>query len=126
MAKLLRYIELKTGYEDNGPAWIGYVTTSRTGRTVYFNGHALGKGSSWEGGNYSENGNSYWVSGVKKNGKDRHWAGSGKVLIEAAAVAEYLKTIGATSLDKSRLAVTHSIVQTDIEKFERLANAGLR
>ena len=29
-----------------------------------------------------ETGESYWVSGVKKDGQDRHWAGSGKVLIE--------------------------------------------
>ena len=30
--KLLRYIELKSGHNDNGPAWIGYVTPSKTGR----------------------------------------------------------------------------------------------
>ena len=42
-----------------------------------------------------ETGESFWVSGVKKNGEDRHWAGSGKVLIEAAAVSDYLKTINA-------------------------------
>ncbi len=35
--KMLRYIELKSGYSDNGPAWIGYVTPSKTGRTIYFN-----------------------------------------------------------------------------------------
>ena len=32
----LRYVELKTGYHDDGPAWIGYVTASRSARTVYF------------------------------------------------------------------------------------------
>jgi lactam utilization protein B len=34
------------------------------------------------GGNYvdMETGESFWVSGVKKNGEDRRWAGSGKVL----------------------------------------------
>jgi hypothetical protein len=36
--KLLKYIELKSGHSDNGPAWIGYVTPSKTGRTLYFNG----------------------------------------------------------------------------------------
>jgi hypothetical protein len=34
------------------------------------------------------------VSGVKKNGQDRHWAGSGKVKVEAATLAEYLEITG--------------------------------
>ena len=29
MIKDLMYIELKTGYSDDGPAWIGYVRTSK-------------------------------------------------------------------------------------------------
>jgi len=77
------------------------------------------------GGNYidMETGESFWVSGVKKNGKDRHWAGSGKVLIEASAVAEYLKTIRTQPWDTSRCEVTNSIRQTDIERLSRLANS---
>jgi hypothetical protein len=36
LVKLLKYIELKSGYSnDDGPAWIGYVTPSKTGRTLY-------------------------------------------------------------------------------------------
>jgi hypothetical protein len=35
---MFRYIELKTGYDDNGPAWIGRAKRSRSGQTVYFNG----------------------------------------------------------------------------------------
>ena len=129
--KLLRYIELKSGYADNGPAWIGYVTTSKTGRTLYFNGRGLiklkGQRRGEMGGNYvdMESGESFWVSGVKKDGEDRHWAGSGKVLIEADAVSEYLKTIGADVLDKSRCEVTTSILQTDIERLSRPANSPL-
>jgi len=47
-----------------------------------------------------ETGESFWVSGVKKNGKDRYWTGSRKVfLIEAAALSDYLKAIGAKTLD---------------------------
>jgi len=77
------------------------------------------------GGNYidMETGESFWVSGVKLNGEDRHWSGSGKVLIEAAAVPQYLATIKARTLDRSRCEVTHSIRQTDIERLSRLANA---
>lgn len=128
--KLLRYIELKGGHSDNGPAWIAYVEQSKTRRTVYFNGRGLMKLKGQRrgaGGNYvdMESGESFWVSGVKKNGEDRHWAGSGKVLVEAAAVSEYLQTIKAGKLDSSRCEVTNSIRQTDIKRLSRLANASL-
>ena len=29
MIRDIMYIELKTGYSDDGPAWIGYVKTSQ-------------------------------------------------------------------------------------------------
>jgi hypothetical protein len=127
--KVLRYIELKSGYADNGPAWIGCASQSKTGRTLYFNGRGLmklkGQRRGDSGGNYvdMETGESFWVSGVKKNGEDRHWAGSGKIFIEAAAVPEYLKIIGAKKLDPSRCEVTHAIIETDIERLSRSANA---
>ena len=126
--KLLSYIELKSGHSDDGPAWIGYVTTSKTGRTLYFNGRGMiklkGQRRDPSGGNYidMETGESFWVSGVKKNGEDRHWAGSGKVLVEAAAVSDYLKVIGAKTLDSSRCELTNSIRPTDIKRLSRLAN----
>ena len=130
--KLLRYIELKSGgYSDNGPAWIAYVEQSKTGRTLYFNGRGLmkrkGQRRGAGGGNYFdvETGESFWVSGVKKNGQDRHWAGSGKVLIEASALGEYLKTIKAKKLDTSRCEVTRSIRQTNIERLSRWANSAV-
>ena len=127
--KLLRYVELKSGHSDNGPAWIGYVTPSKTGRTLYFNGRGLmklkGQRRNESGGNYvdMETGESFWVSGVKKNGEDRHWAGSGKVLVEDAALSDYLKEIGAKSLDRTRCEVTNAILQTDIERLSQLANS---
>ena len=73
-----------------------------------------------------ETGEMFWVSGVKKKGCDRHWAGSGKVLIEAAAVPEYLAVIGAKALDRSRCEITDSIIPTDFAKLERLANTSYR
>ena len=115
-------------FRSNGPAWIGYVRTSKTVRTVYFNGRGLmklkGQRRGESGGNYvdMETGESFWVSGVKKNGEDRHWAGSGKVLVEAAAVSEYLQTIEAKALDKARYEVTDSIRETDIVRLSKLAN----
>jgi hypothetical protein len=128
---MLRYVELKSGYDDNGPAWIGYVTRSKTGRTIYFNGRALEKLKGqrrFESGNYVdlETRQAFWVSDVKKTGRDRHRAGSGKVLVEAAAVSEYLEKIGASTLDGSRCEVTRSIVDTDIRRFERLLNTSDR
>lgn len=33
------YVELKTGYHDNGPARIGRARFSRTGRTIYYQGN---------------------------------------------------------------------------------------
>jgi len=130
--RILRYIELKSGHSDNGPAWIAYVTESKSGRTLYFNGRGLmklkGQRRGDSGGNCidMETGEAFWVSGVKKNGKDRHWAGSGKVLIEAAAVSDYLNTIKAKTLDTSRCEVTDSIAPTDIERLSQLANSSGR
>lgn len=114
---MLRYIELKTGYNDDGPAWIGRVMVSRSGQTVYFNGKAFkkAKGGGRDGGNYFdlETAEFYWISGVKKNGEDRHWAGKGKIIIEGAAVEEYLQAIGSTSLDLRRFEVSAAIAPAD-------------
>lgn len=127
--KRLRSIELKSGHSDNGPAWIAFVTESKSGRSLYFNGQGLmklkGQRRGESGGNYidMESSEEFWVSGVKKNGQDRHWAGSGKVLIDAAAVPEYLATINAKLLDTSCFEITTSIVQTDIERLSQLANS---
>ena len=128
--KMLRYIELKSGFNDDGPAWIGYVTPSKTGRTLYFNGRALlklkGQRRGSDGGNYCdmETRESFWVSGVKKNREDRHWAGTGKVIVEAAALPEYLAIIAPAPLNP-RYKVSDSIGPTDIGKFTALANAKL-
>src|SRR5687768_11915405 len=110
---MLRYIELKTGYNDTGPAWIGRVKLSRSGQTVYFNGKALKRAGS--PGTYIdlETREEYWISGVKKRGTNRHWAGSGRITIEAGAVAEYLELSGESELDRSRFIISDSIAETD-------------
>jgi hypothetical protein len=70
MKEKIMYIELKSGYEDNGPAWIGKVYYSKSGKTIYFSGKAFQslKGSGI-GGNYFdiETSEHYWISGIKKN-----------------------------------------------------------
>jgi hypothetical protein len=123
-AAMLRYVELKTGYNDNGPAWIGYVNMSRSGRTVYFNGKAFKRLTRGASGNYydTETGDSYWISGVKKRGRDRHWVGTGKITIEASAVDEYLSITGAKELDPSRFVVSNAIKPTDPRMFHAAEN----
>src|SRR5258708_2286426 len=121
---MLRYVELKTGYSDNGPAWIGRVRLSRSGRTVYFNGKALKRSHSQGAGSHYdlETGESHWVSEVKKNGEDRHRWGSGKVAIEAAVVDEYLELIGSTKLDKSRFNIVRGLEEPVASKFHHPEN----
>jgi len=84
MKSKLMYVELKTGYNDNGPAWIGNAFFSKTGKTIYFNGKVFLKGERHSSGNHLEyiTGDSYWISGIKKDGNDRHWAGNGKINID--------------------------------------------
>ena len=120
----IRYVELKSGHGDSGPAWIARVTTSRTFRTVYFNGRAL-KRRGGISANYRdiETGEEYWVSGVKKDGSDRHWAGGGIVWIEADVVDEYLEIIGVRSLNPKRLQVIEPLPKTDPADFVALENA---
>lgn len=117
----LKYIELKTGQEHRGPAWIARVTTSRSGTTVYFNGKALKQGRRISGNHFdASTGKEYWVSGIKKDGSDRHWAGAGKVSIEKSAVDEYLDVIGATELDRSRI---RGVVATALARARALVLA---
>ena len=116
----LKYIELKSGYEDNGPAWIGRVEFSKSGKTVYFNGQA-----------FSGNGHGicrdivsrklYWISGVKKNGQDRHWAGSGKIMIDKKVIDEYLSLIGVKNLDLKKF-IPVNIEETEKQKFTEIEN----
>jgi hypothetical protein len=92
------YVELKSGFADSGPAWIGWVEFSKTGRTVYYRGRALRrmKGGGIAGNHVDvETGEEYWVSGVKKNGQDRHWAGTGTVSIDPDAADEYQRILHA-------------------------------
>jgi hypothetical protein len=72
---VLKYLELKTGYSDNGPAWIAKVGVSKFGRTLYFNGKALKRGSGISGNHFDlETGEEYWVSNVAEM-SNRHSVG---------------------------------------------------
>lgn len=121
----LLYIELRTGYADNGPAWIAKVQVSASGRTVYFNGKALKRsvGQGNVGNHYDlETGDDYWLSGVKQDGSDRHSAGSGKIKIDRAAVDEYLAHVGRKQLDSTRFEICDDLIATDIQRLNAIEN----
>ena len=93
----LKYVELCKDGSHRGPAWIAHVETSKSGRMVYFNGRAL---SARRGSGFShrdiETNEGYWVSGVKRRGTNRHWAGGGRISVESSAVDELLARQSAT------------------------------
>ncbi|MCA9471692.1 MAG: hypothetical protein MRJ96_12240 [Nitrospirales bacterium] len=86
----LMYIELKSGFGDSGPARIGWERFSKSGQSVYYNSKRFIKCAGVSGNFYDvETGEEYWISGVKKRGTNRHWAGKGPVEVDADAVEEY-------------------------------------
>ncbi|MBS1810240.1 MAG: hypothetical protein JST84_18910 [Acidobacteria bacterium] len=121
----LMYIELKSGYGDSGPAWISHVTFSKSGRTVYFNGKALKRNERGGiSGNYYdlESGDEYWVSGVKKRGTNRHWAGSGKIQLDVNAVTDFLQHTGQAEVDSKQYEICSNIKATAPKDFFEMEN----
>jgi hypothetical protein len=121
MRQKLMFVELKTGYSDNGPAWIGKVFFSKSGQTIYFNGITL-KGSGKGNCREIESGDIYWTSGIKKNGEDRHWAGDGKIKIDRSIVMDYLKEIGQKELPKNKFILMDFDNNPQIDKTNKLEN----
>jgi len=120
------YIELKSDSNDRGPAWIGLATLSGSGRTVYFNGKALkrlGGGGIGSHGDL-ETDDKYWVSGVKKDGSDRHWAGGGVVMVDSRIVADYCALRGLSQLDPKQYKIV-TVEDTDIARFHEIENEAL-
>ncbi|MNU79323.1 hypothetical protein D3C71_689370 [compost metagenome] len=123
MKSEIKYIELKSGH--NGPAWIGLVSYSKSGRTIYFNGKAFQRvGSDRMLGNFYdiEFGEEYWISGVKKDTTDRHRFGSGKVMVEGRIVNDYLKIIKKEILDKSKFEIVSVIQEIPTDRIKELEN----
>lgn len=123
MINNLMYIELKTGYSDDGLAWIGYVKTSKSKKTIYFNDHAFQKNI----GNYAnyidiEKSDEYWISGLKKEESNRHWAGHGKIMIDHRAVNEYFSLIGEKELPLNLFEVVDIEERFAIERVKELLN----
>ena len=121
----IKYIELKSGFSDNGNAWIGLVSFSKSGKTIYFDGKAF---QSLDGmginGNYFdiESGDEYWISGVKKDMTDRHKFGSGKIFVERRILSDYLKLVNKSELPQSEYELTEVETEKPIERINELEN----
>ena len=88
------YIENKDGDLYGADARVGWVTFSRTGKTVYYKDKVLKRasGGGISGNHYDEaTGEEYWISGIKKRGTNTHWATGGHVEIDDDAHDEYQK-----------------------------------
>ena len=73
----IMYIEYKGG-EISGPARIGRVTFSNSGKSLYYRGRLLQSlGGQGFKANYfdSETREQYWISGCKRRGGDRLYGG---------------------------------------------------
>ncbi|MEO6851887.1 MAG: mannose-1-phosphate guanylyltransferase [Mucilaginibacter sp.] len=123
MKSRLMYVELKTGHSDDGPAWIGKALFSKTGKSVYFNGLAFQKYSRG-GGNHCEvlSGDYYWISGIKKRGTNRHWAGHGKIKIDKGTVDEYLEIKELSILPENKFEIVELDNDPPIKKINELMN----
>lgn len=121
----LVYVELKTRQSDRGPAWIGFAQRSKSGKTIYFNDKAFqSRKRRGIGANYFdlESGDEYWISGVKRDLSDRHWAGSGLIMVDRKALAEYLDTVGLDSLPKKGYELVDLQVGNVKERIEAQQN----
>lgn len=93
----IMYIEDKSeGLE--GPARIGRVYFSKSGRTLYYRGLRFQrlKGTGCKA-NYFEidSGDHYWISGPRKDRNDRLYGGNRGVEVDSDIIEEYMKYVGA-------------------------------
>lgn len=73
----IMYVESKAG-GLRGPARIGRVSFSKTGRTLHYGGRSFQslRGAGFKANYYDiETGEQYWISGPKKDGSDRLYGG---------------------------------------------------
>jgi hypothetical protein len=82
--KRVMYIEQKTdGFrplDDQGPSMTAEVTFSKTGKTIYCGAKTFHRFNCIFGNHWcEEDDNEYWISGVKKDGRNRRKGNSDKV-----------------------------------------------
>jgi hypothetical protein len=92
----IMYVERKAGSLE-GPARIGWVTFSKTGKTIHYNGQSFQslKGRGFKSNYFDvETGDEYWISGVRKDRQDRLYGGGlHNVEIDDDAKEEYARLI---------------------------------
>ncbi|MEL7536252.1 MAG: hypothetical protein AAFM91_04230 [Pseudomonadota bacterium] len=85
------YVENKDGDIDGVRARIGRVRFSKTGLSVFYRGREFKrlKGGGLRGNYFDvETGEEYWISGVKKDGSNVHYASAVEVSVDPDVVAE--------------------------------------
>jgi len=95
MKSRIMYIEKKAG-GLTGPARIGRVTFSKTGKTLYYRGRTFQslKGRGFKSNFYDiETNEDYWISGPRKDGADRLYGERDPVEIDADVEREYWRDI---------------------------------
>ena len=95
MRSRIMYIERKAG-ELTGPARIGRVTFSKTGKTLSYRGLQFQslKGSGYKANYFElESGEWYWITGCKKRGSNRLYGERIAVEIDEDARVEYWTVI---------------------------------
>ena len=107
MKPRIMYIERKAGL-SGGEARIGRVTFSKTGQTIYYAGRTFQKipGGGFKANYYEEtSGDEYWISGPRKDGKDRLYGERVAVVIDEDVRAEYLTEIRKLPAEKESKTV---------------------
>ncbi|WP_310540924.1 1-deoxy-D-xylulose-5-phosphate synthase [Phenylobacterium sp.] len=91
----IMYIEDKSG-SLNGPARIGRVVYSKSGRSISYDGRTFqslsGRGFK---ANYfeTETGDHFWISGPRRDGQDRLYGGTQPVVVDADVAEAYWTSI---------------------------------
>ena len=95
MQTRIMYIECKAG-GLTGPARIGRVAFSKTGKTLYYGGRTFQslKGHGFKANFYDiQSGEHYWISGPRKDGADRLYGERIPVEVDADVRLEYWRDI---------------------------------
>jgi hypothetical protein len=91
MQTRIMYIENKSG-GLTGPARIGRVSFSKTGRTLYYGGKSFRslKGAGFKSNYYDiQTADEYWISGPRRDGADRLYGERTPVEVDDDAREEY-------------------------------------
>jgi hypothetical protein len=102
----IMYIECKAGSLD-GPARIGRVTYSKTGKSLKYGGRTFQslKGRGFKSNYYDvETGDAYWISGPRKDGADRLYGGSQPVEVDEDVADEYWRVIRGNPMTRAKPA----------------------